>query len=135
MADFPVHPAGETVKIVSIEAGNRGRSCEEHEVCGTVVDDDIVVRLRHVQIEIDRAEKTAVACYWITDGVDRCRVGFLPRHCVPRAHYYDGRLAQVVDIYSRHRDSPSKRRKVYCMITIKGARKRFAGKIRHSGGP
>ena len=41
-------------------------------------------------------EETAIAAYWVTDGVDRCRVGFLPRHCVRQAKYFDGRLVQVV---------------------------------------
>jgi hypothetical protein len=41
-------------------------------------------------------EETAIAAHWVTDGVDRCRVGFLPRHCVRKAEYFDGRLVQVV---------------------------------------
>ena len=59
------------------------------------------------------AEETAVAAYWVTDGIDRCRVGFLPRHMIRRAHVYDGKLVQVVAMlaesenphqrqYSRH---------------------------------
>ena len=42
------------------------------------------------------AEETAVAAYWVTDGIDRCRVGFLPRHLIRRAQFYDGKLVQVV---------------------------------------
>jgi hypothetical protein len=42
-------------------------------------------------------EEIAIAAYWVlTDGVDRCRVGFLPRHCVRQTRMFDGRLAQVV---------------------------------------
>ena len=42
-------------------------------------------------------EETAVAAYWVTDGFDRCRGGFLPRHCVRQAHVvYDGLLVQVI---------------------------------------
>ena len=37
MAEDPTHPSGITVKIVGIERGDRGRLCEEHDVCGTVV--------------------------------------------------------------------------------------------------
>ena len=44
------HPSGIQVDIVGIEQGNRGRSCEEHNVCGKVLDLDVVVRLRSVQI-------------------------------------------------------------------------------------
>ena len=41
-------------------------------------------------------EQTAIAAYWVTDGVDRCRVGFLPRHYVRQAMQFDGQLVQVV---------------------------------------
>jgi hypothetical protein len=44
------HPTGITFDIVGIEAGNRGRSCEEHDVCGSILEENTVVRIRHVQI-------------------------------------------------------------------------------------
>jgi hypothetical protein len=103
------HPPGESVDIVGLEQGNRGRSCEEHDVCGSIVKLDTVIRLRTVQVDIDGREETAIAAVWVTDGVDRCRVGFLPRHCVRHAARYNGKLAQVVDMY-KDSDSPTKKR-------------------------
>ena len=44
------HPSGVSVDIVGIEEGNRGRSCEEHLVCGSVIELDVVLQLRSVQI-------------------------------------------------------------------------------------
>ena len=69
------HPPGIVVEIVGTLMGDRGRSCEEHSVCGSVLEEDMVVRLRKVQILVDGMEETAIACYWVTDGIDRCRVG------------------------------------------------------------
>lgn len=54
-------------------------------------------------------EETAVAAYWVTDGIDRCRVGFLPRHCVRQATTFNGHLVQVVALLANS-DSPSQRR-------------------------
>ena len=51
------------IEIVGIEEGSRGRSCEEHAVCGSVVDEDVVVRLRKVQVLVDGREETAIAVY------------------------------------------------------------------------
>ena len=45
----------------------------------------------------------------MTDGIDRCRVGFLPRHCVRQATTFDGHLVQVVALLANS-DSPSQRR-------------------------
>jgi hypothetical protein len=43
-----VHPPGITINIVGIEAGNHGRSCKEHDICGGVLQENAVVRIRHV---------------------------------------------------------------------------------------
>lgn len=108
----PFHPCGITVEIVGTARGDRGRSCEEHDVCGAVLQEDSIVRIRHVQIagEETGTEEGALACYWISDGIDRCRVGFLPRHLLKQWRQCDGRIAQVVDVYEGS-DSPTKKRK------------------------
>jgi hypothetical protein len=105
------HPSGVAVDIVGIARGDRGRSCEEHEVCGAVLQEDCVVRIRHVQIiGATGKEESALAAYWISDGIDRCHVGFLPRHLLKDWQVYNGRIAQVVDIYEGS-DSHAKKRK------------------------
>jgi hypothetical protein len=107
----PFHPCGITVEVVGIARGDRGRSCEEHDVCGAVLQEDSVVRIRHVQITGEMGkEESALAVYWISHGIDCCRVGFLPRHLVKQWQQYDGRIAQVVDLYQGS-DSPTKQRK------------------------
>ena len=106
------HPTGITVEIVGIEASNNGRSCDQHDVCGSVLDDDVVVRLRKVQILNSQGrEETAIAAYLVSDGIDQCRVGFLQRHLVAHAKSFDGVLAQVTEVYSVTSESPSKRKK------------------------
>jgi hypothetical protein len=55
----------------------------------------------------DGKEESALAAYWVGDGIDRCLVGFLPRHLLKHANDYDGRLAQVLDMYAGS-DSPFK---------------------------
>ena len=63
---------------------------------------DTIVRFRVVQILGDQGkEETAIAAYWVTDGIDRCRVGFLPRDCVKHNSYFDGKLAQVTELLSK----------------------------------
>jgi hypothetical protein len=101
IAKEPHHPSGVVVEIVGTERGDQGRSCEEHPLnCGVVMEDDVVVRLRKVQVLVEGREETAIAAVWVNDGVDRCRVGFLPRHMVKHAARYDGALAQCVRVFS-----------------------------------
>jgi hypothetical protein len=106
------HPAGNSVELLGIDASDQGRSCEEHEACGEVVHLDVIVRLRRVQVVVNDVEETAIAAYWVTDGIDRCRVGFLPKYTVKHWKQYDGKLAQVVEMY-RDSESPSKRNKTH----------------------
>jgi hypothetical protein len=103
------HPTGITFDIVGIEAGNHGRSCEEHDVCGSILEENTVVRIRHVQILVDGKEESALAAYWISDGIDRCHAGFLQHHLLKHWKDYDGRIAQIVDMY-KDSESPTKRR-------------------------
>jgi len=97
------YPSPVVLHIVGTEADDRGRSCEEHRCCGEeVAQEDIVVRLRKVQVLVDGREETAVAAIWVTDGMDRCRVGFLQRHMVKHAARFDGALAQVMRVLSKN---------------------------------
>jgi hypothetical protein len=81
----PIHLSGIFVKIVGTEMSCQGRSCEEHEICGEVLNEDIVVRLRKIQLMVEGKEETAIATIWVTDGIDHCHVGFVPRHMVRHA--------------------------------------------------
>jgi hypothetical protein len=82
----PTHPEGIIVEIIGITAQNQGRTCEEQTILGEVVEEDVIDCLCHVQDIMPLAdggpgrEITALAVYWVTNGVDRCHVGILPHH-------------------------------------------------------
>ena len=73
------------LEIVGTAKADRGRRCEEHSCCGKVLEEDVVVRLRREQILVPNRlgkgyrKETAYTVNWVTDGQDRCRVGFFPR--------------------------------------------------------
>jgi len=106
----PMHPFGVVLDIVGTNRGDRGRSCEEHlDTCGTaVLMDDAVVRIQKEQILVEdfkagkgkMKEEMAVTINWVSDGIDRCRVGFLSKVYVPHAKLWDGDLCQVVFVGS-----------------------------------
>ena len=47
----------------------------------------------------------------MSDGVDRCLVGYLHRHQVKHLNKLEGALCQVTEVYSDNSDSPTKRHK------------------------
>jgi len=65
-----------------------------------VLKEDVVVRLRKIQLMVEGKEETAITAIWVTDGIDCCCVGFVPRHMVRHAASYDGALAQVTRVFS-----------------------------------
>jgi hypothetical protein len=100
------HPANQPlIDVVGINASGNGRLCEEHKCGRHVIAIDVVLRLRSVQVRINGVEKPAIAANWVTDGIDRCRVGFLKATYVEKegsSEEYDGRLVQVVSIYDKN---------------------------------
>ena len=44
------------IEIVSIEEGRHGQSCDEHNVCGGVMEEDVVVSLWKVQVVVEGIE-------------------------------------------------------------------------------
>ena len=92
---------------VGIAAGDCGCQCREHNVCcAKVVDVDIVARLRREEIIVpddflgkgNMRKQTAITINWVTNGFERCRVGFLPLLYVPDAAHYDGAFCQVIEV-------------------------------------
>ena len=73
------HPWGRTVKILGIQSPRNGCSCKERPICGHVLQEDSVVCFRKVQLLIDGKEESAIAAFWVSDGINRCRVGYLPK--------------------------------------------------------
>jgi hypothetical protein len=66
----PVHPSGIVAQIVGMQMSCQGHSCEEHKICGEVLKEDVVVRLRKIQLMVEGKEETAIAAIWVTDGID-----------------------------------------------------------------
>ena len=102
------HPLGEIVEIVGINSNTNGHSCEEHHTCGCVLEEDCLVRLRKRQVYINGHEQSAVGVYWVSDGMDRCLVGYLHCHQVKHLNKMECALCQVTEVYSDNSDSPTK---------------------------
>ncbi len=117
------HPSGVIIDVVGTSRGNRGHSCEEHpDGCGAaVLAVDVVVCVRKEQILVEdyilgkgrMREETALTVNWVSDGIDRCHVGFLPKAFVPHAKLWDGALCQVVFIGAADGPSSIVRRKFH----------------------
>ncbi len=89
------------VEIVGLQMSCRGCLCKEHKLCGDeVLKEDVVVRLRMVQLVLDGKEEKAIEVVWVTKGMDHCRVGFLPYRMVRHAARYNGALAQVTRVFN-----------------------------------
>ena len=84
---------------------DRGRSSEERACCGDVLKPDLLVRIRAVQIVVSGKEETALMVYLVTDSKDHCYVGFLRWYMVKYMKKYNGRIAQIVEIFSDKSES------------------------------
>ena len=57
----PIHPSGIVVEIVGTEMSCQGRSCEEHEICGEVLKEEVAIRRP--------ATRRSDACFLRTKGI------------------------------------------------------------------
>ena len=115
--------SGRVVDVVGIAIGDHGRSCEEHDICGCVLLPDVLVRFVKEEIMVEGRIEVVISVFWVTDSIERCRVGFLPRFLVPLADDLNGLLAQVSEVYDESHSSSAIRKKVhhnhgYCEVTI-----------------
>ena len=67
--DNPIHLSEILVKIVGKEMSCQGRLCEEHKICGKVLKEDVVVRLRKMQLMVEGKEEMTIAEIWVTVGL------------------------------------------------------------------
>ena len=54
---------------------------------------------------MNQQEQSAIAAFWVSDGIDCCHIGYLPKVYVKNWKQYDGALVQVVEVYSGDSDS------------------------------
>ncbi len=81
------HPSGIILDVVGTAGTDRGRSCKEHTCCSDVLENNVLVKLRCEKILVPdniarqgkMKEEMAVTVNWVSDGIDCCHVGFLPR--------------------------------------------------------
>jgi hypothetical protein len=66
-------------EIVGIHGTTNGRTCELHDVCGSEVKVNTLIRFKFCSIEIHRRVEPAVNAVFIGYGEECCTVGFLPR--------------------------------------------------------
>ncbi len=84
-----MHSSDVVLDIVGMIKNDCGRYCEEHpDGCGVaVIVDDIVVCIQKELIlvedfllgKVKMREQTTLTINWVSDGIDRCCVGFVPK--------------------------------------------------------
>ena len=75
--------------------------------------EDVVLCLRKVQVLTKQQEQSAIAAFWVLDGIDCCHVGYLAKVYVKNWKQYDGALVQVDEVYSGDSDGPTKHQKFH----------------------
>ena len=94
MLTFVFHPPRITVKKFEMGCSTQSRLCYDHNICGSLLTEDVIVHFRRLQILIDGKEKSVIVAYHVSDGIDRCC--WLPQKQLTRfSGLYKGVLAQV----------------------------------------
>jgi hypothetical protein len=97
-----MHPSGIILDVVGTAGTNCGCSCKEHACCSNILENDVLIKPRRKQILVPDAiagggkmkEETAITVNWVSDGIDHCRIGFLPRALLCRGAFGMGFYAR-----------------------------------------
>jgi len=127
---------GSDVEIVGTGESQCGRSCSEHNVCGTAL-----VRMggyvcfgKARFAWRDGTEENVVEVFHVEEGRKTCKVGYLAKHLAFHADRYDGLCLRITEVYSGDRtvcDNAAKRLKFHrnigcCVAVIIGMKDMFA---------
>ena len=115
LTSVPKHNVGSCIDVVGLKAGESGRSCERHLICGVKVVEGSVLRTRVLEL----ATGLAIAIFIIEDGIESCRVGYLKKRHVKDRDQLNGRLIQVTKLYFDSENSHDRRRSHrYCGLGL-----------------
>jgi hypothetical protein len=89
------------VQIWGLEKGDSGRSCEEHDICGSHVTVGMLLRLQKSVMVIEGIAQLVVGAYIFKQGHQTCLVGFLPKSKLKWANEYNHRFIQVDEFLSQ----------------------------------
>ena len=94
---------GSDVEIVGTGESQRGRSCGEHNVCGTaLVRVGGYVCFGNTRFAWrDGMEEDVVEVFCVEEGRKTCKVGYLAKHLAFRAERYDGLCVRITEILRR----------------------------------
>jgi len=74
MPTFLFYAPGITVKIIRADCGMHGRSFYAHHICVSLLTEDVVGHFRRLQILVDGKERSVIATYHVSDGINCCFV-------------------------------------------------------------
>jgi hypothetical protein len=127
---------GSDVEVVGTGESQRGRSCGEHNVCGTaLVRVGSYVCFGKARFAWrDGKEENVVEVFHVKEGRKTCKVGYLAKHLAFRADRYDGLCARITEVYSGDRtvcENAAKQLKFHrnigcCVAVIIGMKDMFA---------
>lgn len=87
-------------EIVGLRKSGNGRSCACHEVCGTTLKLDDLIKFKKVVVTVEDKVLNAVCVKVIRDGTETCTVGFIPQvEVATRGDLLHNKYGQVVEFY------------------------------------
>ena len=101
------------VSVVGLTNSSTGRSCDQHDICGKVVEVGSVLHIRLVPAWRRGRWVDDLVVYFFIKGVDICKVVFLAKEHEADAALLDGKFIRVIDLYSIEDDDITKRMLFY----------------------
>ena len=88
----------ERVTVVGLRNSGNGRSCQQHPLCGKIVQVGSLLRFLLTVVKIEGKLQYAIGAYHVDAGRTTCLVGFLPSKMIEEFATFEDRIGQVTTI-------------------------------------
>ena len=88
----------ERVTVVGLRNSGNGRSCQQHPLCGKIVQVGSLLRFLLTVVKIEGQLQYAIGAYHVDAGRTTCLVGFLPSKMIEEFATFEDRIGQVTTI-------------------------------------
>jgi hypothetical protein len=99
------------VDVVGCDEGTNGRSCLNHDVCGSQIQigDILVFRWKVIPTDNDEIEEV-IKAFIIKDGSQECHVGYLPKRLLIQKEKFKNKMAVVLEDLRSSNNAQKRRR-------------------------
>ena len=98
------------IDVVGCDEGSNGRSCLNHDVCGTQIQVGDIFIFRWAVVPVENEIEEVIKVFIIRDVSQECHIGYLPRRLLIQKDNFKNKMAVVLEDLRRSNNAQKRRK-------------------------